>query len=196
MSRRFPSGAGDGNAWPGRPPARSSPPSSPHVCQRPLSTTPIGLPTPLRRINASWRPEPTRSLPASQLGNQANSLASRERYEEAEASYRKAIQFGPQRGSHYYNFARLLQQRKRAAEALQVLTEGLRMARQDQHTALLCEDIALLYAEREDGERSLEAAERAVGLAPDRVRANYFRGRALALQGRLHEGMRSDAAGP
>jgi len=108
--------------------------------------------------------EPEGRWASAACGNQANSLAALGDHSAAQTLYRKAISLDPTEPAHRANYLSFLKRRSFA------------------------------FAEQDDGEGALDAADAALGLAPEDPGAHYLRGRALGILGRLAEARQEMAA--
>ncbi len=119
--------------------------------------------------------------------NQANSYAALKQAGKANVLYQQAISIEPTRSTNYWNYVRFLREQGRMDDALEWASRGTKRAKRDEYVGQLYEDKAFLYAEANEGEGALDAAEAAVAIGPQRLRAIYLHGRALAMVGRLKE---------
>ncbi|GEM_PF-3928593 len=105
--------------------------------------------------------------------------------EEQRALHRAAISRAPGRGEPYLEFARWLINIDLHAEALQVVDEGLAAVATGPLHGELLEERSYLMSEEHHPREALAAADRALRISPESLRASYLRARALGNLGRL-----------
>jgi tetratricopeptide (TPR) repeat protein len=122
------------------------------------------------------------------LCNEANALAQLGKDEQAEDRFKAALRAEPRRSTHHFNYHLLLARQRRWDDTLGVLQLGLsHLSDEDALRVTLLAEKAWVLAELDRGEESLEAAEAALALSPENLKARYMRGRALASIGRLDD---------
>lgn len=131
------------------------------------------------------RPEP--SVLAAAHCNLANALAAVGDAAGAETEYRRALDCEGDPLPVRYAYADFLTRQQRWADALAVVDAAVVPGSADPLVLGLWEDKAYLHCELNDGAAALAAADEALKQEPQRVRASFLRGRALALLGRLDE---------
>ena len=130
---------------------------------------------------------PDGNVAAVASSNQANSLARLGRSDEAERLYKQAIDLQPGAITHLLNFIRFLLDRKRFAEALPLTETAMQLEAQKEYAIRVHEDRAFIFAELNDGERSLSSANQAISMGGNSIRSHYLYGRALGMVGRLQD---------
>jgi tetratricopeptide (TPR) repeat protein len=149
---------------------------------------------------------PTGPLVGPAYGNMGNALSQMGRMQEAEASYKKALELERHRAVNYLNYAVFLRESRRLGEALAVLDGCIALADEDSqfrperdpflkhiHTdrSFLLSQLATGARTQNDAldmlRKSVEAADLALADDDKDIKARYFRSKALAMLGRLPE---------
>lgn len=121
------------------------------------------------------------------LSCKANCHIALENYGEAEKLFLASIEEDPSQLNSYTDYINLLQDLEKWEKSLDTIDRVLKLSLTTEQINLLLEEKSYVYAELEDGEKSLNIAETVLNNNPKSIRAHYLRGRALALLGRLEE---------